>query len=659
MPTFTPQTPNSGNGTPIPPIGGGSMGAAIGGGGNNGTLNNSSIANAQIPDELENYNTKFKTASAAQFRDSEIEQAFSILIGNTKPNILMEGQAGVGKTKIVEDLAMRLATDNILVPTILKGYTIYELQLSSLVAGNGVVGEVEEAVKRVINFLKEPANKAIVFIDEIHLLFSDRSSTYDKIAQMFKPALARGDLKCIGATTIQEGAEIMRDPAFSRRFTRLLVPELTKEQTNSILTELRPKFMKHYKDRISFHENLIPDITNIATEYQTAGSHRPDNAITLMDRAIANAYMKMSVIKAKASQGDSDAQTILNITKGEILINKSVVKETAIRIATGTADKITIDLPQYRKAMSVIKGQDHIIPKVEDIIRRWDLNLFPREKPLTVLFAGSSGVGKTETATILAKQLMGTKPIIVNCTEYSSHTSMQRLVGVDAGYVGCDSHQERPFDSLETNPYQVILLDEFEKGHPEIQRLFMQTFDKGTMRMANGKELDFSKTIIICTTNAAHTEKKRNAIGFTQAESSNSKQSTIDELSKFFDLALLNRFTHIFTFNDISKEVYTDILNAMYEAEIARIKATRRISLPDKLPEDVAKELVDNSYLPDFGARPVRKTVVEYIENAVLAEADKKLALQQQADDDDDDKAVDTTADTTPADIANDANVSA
>lgn len=637
MPVVSVKDPNqNNNNNPVPPIGGGSIAAAIGGGAGNGTLNNQSII--QVPDELVNYNKKFKNGGPAQFRDKEIEQAFSILIGNTKPNILMEGQAGVGKTKIVEDLAWRLETNDMLVPSILKDYTIYELQLSSLVAGNGIVGDVEKTVQTVIEFLANPQAKAIVFIDEIHLLFSDNSSTYDKIAQMFKPALARGDMKCIGATTVQEGAEIMRDPAFSRRFTRLLVPELTKDQTTEILRTLRPTFMAHYNERFSFKEVLLSKVTDIATEYQTAGSHRPDNAITLMDRALASECMKVSILRAKAAKGNQNAQNILTLTSGEVVITENAIRNTAVRIATGNIDKIEIDLPHYRTAMGLIKGQDEVTNEVEKIIRRWILNLFPKEKPTTVLFAGSSGVGKTETATVVAKELMGTKPIILNMTEYSSSMSITRITGSSAGYVGSDSHAEKPFDSLETNPYQVILLDEFEKGHHEVQRLFMQVFDKGTMKMANGKEIDFSKSIIICTTNAAHTEKKHNTIGFTECESKNTKQEMVDDLSRFFDLALLNRFTYRFTFNDINRETFIEIMKNMYREEVARIKITKRTALADELSDDEANRLADENYIPEFGARPVRNAIVSYIENFILDETDptKKAAAvaaaTQQAD---------------------------
>jgi ATP-dependent Clp protease ATP-binding subunit ClpA len=201
-------------------------------------------------------------------------------------------------------------------------------------------------------------------------------------------------------------------------------------------------------------------------------------------------------------------------------------------------------------------------------------------------------------------------------TEYHSSASINRIIAAPAGYVGSDSHAELPFDALETNPYQIILLDEFEKCNKSVQRLFMSAFDEGYIKTNKGKTIDFSKSIIIATTNAAHESNSTGSIGFTNSSSGNKTRATVEKLSDYFDIALLNRFEHILTFNPISKEVYTDILAENYKSEIARIKANKRnIMLSDELSEDELAKLADETYVPEFGARPVKKTIRSYIES--------------------------------------------
>lgn len=575
---------------------------------------------------LVNYNEKFKTAMPTLFRDSVIQQTLSCLIGKFKPNALLIGAAGVGKTKVVEDIARRIANNDPLIPDQIKGYTIYELPLSSIVSGSGLVGEVERKTRNVLKFAQDPTNKVILFIDEIHMLIGE-NPTYDKIAQIMKPALARGDVKVIGATTLQESQNMMNDPAFNRRFTRLIVDELSKEQTATILNQISLSLISHYNNKIAITDKIINEIIAISDEYKTAGSHRPDNAITLLDRSMADAYIQRNILEQTAHDtNDKDMLAVLQATP-MIALSRSQMKKTAMKLMTGNNEKTDVNVNDIKNSLSVIKGQDDIIEHLLDIIERDNLNIYPRIKPLTLLFAGNSGVGKSEIAKIIAKELTNTKPIILNMTEFKSSASINRIIGAPAGYIGSDSKAELPFDILESNPYQVILLDEFEKSDKSVQRLFMSAFDEGYIKTSKGKTIDFSRSIIIATTNAGCTSKA-DTIGFTTS-ASNKTDLAISDLSVYFDIELLNRFTKILTFNTIDERLFSEILLDTYRRQISDIKQNHSSCcfMPDTMPDNDAARLVKENFKKEFGARPVKRVVQKYIEDAILENRRNKAAI--------------------------------
>lgn len=574
--------------------------------------------NATDPMELLiDYNAKFASAGPTLFRDDVVQQTMSILIGKNKPNALLIGQAGVGKTKIVEDIAWRIAVKNPLIPLELQNCTIYELPLSNLVAGNGVVGEVEQATKGIIAFASDPDNHAILFIDEIHQLVGD-SQTYSKIAQILKPALARGDIKVIGATTAQEANNLNTDPAFNRRFTRLIVDEFTQEQTVEILRNAIPGFFAHYKNRISVPDTLLPAIVSLADEYRSAGSHRPDNALTLLDRSLGNMIISNNILKQQAIQLNNTAILAAIQNNPMLTLTEKMVKETAVRIMTGNSTGLAFNETELTNKLSAIKGQDDILANVVKLLKRYSLNLFPRKTPMTMLFAGSTGVGKTEVCKLIAEQMTGTKPIILNMTEYHDPASINRIIGAPAGYVGYNEHTELPFDCLETNPYQIILLDEFEKADKSVQRLFMSAFDEGHIMTSKNKTVDFSRCIIIATTNAGHSEQTK-TIGFHNERTQPTKEDNINTLSRWFDIELLNRFQTILTFHELTESTYREILESIYEREIARIRSKRtRYQFPDTIPDDDLNKLVRDTYISRLGARPAGKAIQEYIESQVI-----------------------------------------
>lgn len=596
--------------------------------GNNGANNNNGgAAPGGIPfaqpaagdayDPMEfliNYNDKFGTAGKILFRDDVRGQLMSVLIGKNKPNALLIGPAGVGKTKIVEDLAYCLKTDDPIVPDKIRQCTIYELPLSNIVAGSSFVGQVEAKLKSVVEFLSDPKNRAILFIDEIHQLVGE-SQTYEKIAQILKPALARGDIKTIGATTSQEAGKLMDDPALNRRFSRIIVDEFTKEQTIDILKAARPGFVTHYNNKIALTDDLMPTVVDLADEYRAAGSHRPDNALTLLDRTIGDALVQRKQAELAAQSDPAMQQALMAVPL--VPITAKQLKKTALRMMTGSAVKQEFSKDALTTALEPIIGQDEILTKVIDLLRRDNMGLFPKKTPLTLLFTGASGVGKTEVTKIIAQTLTGVKPIILNMTEYHSPAAINRIIGAPAGYVGSDSNAELPFDILESNPYQVILLDEFEKADKAVQRLFMSVFDEGSLKTNRGKTVDFSRSIIIATTNAGHSAGASRPLGFAQENKTAASKIDVSKLSQWFDTELLNRFSYILCFNDLSKDDYRAILQDIYKREVVRIKSSRRISLLDEIPDDKLDEIVEATFQPQFGARPARKAARAFIEDQI------------------------------------------
>lgn len=536
--------------------------------------------------------------SPTLYRDAVIDQLMAVLISRDKPNAMIVGPSGGGKTKIVEELAHRIAEDDPSIPKMLKGHKICSINLGDIVSGCGLLGALESKVMAIRAYFEDPENKAILFLDEIHMLFS--SEAYKKIAQILKPALSRGTIKVIAATTTQEVRIIDSDPAFNRRFTRIVVDELTKEQTECILASSISSLEKFHKRKFSIDKNDIRILVDTADEFCQAGVHRPDNALTLLDRSVANA--------------------VLRCKRGTIRLTSELIEDTAFRMASGNSEVKRFYEDELRKDLSVIKGQDDILEDIVKVIKLYDMHLRPRTKPLTFLFAGASGVGKSEVTKILAKSYLGEQPIFLNMTEYHSSASINRIIGSPNGYVGSDSNAELPFDALDTNPYQVILLDEFEKCDCSVQRLFMSVFDEGKLKTNRGTTIDFSKAIIVATTNAGCADKK-NGIGFGASE--NDSDLSVNDLSSHFDVELINRFSHRYTFKSITKTVYTKILRDTYKKEVSLLKLDAlaggaRKLIPAELDAKTLEHLVDKSYEKRLGARPALTTVTEYIDDLVL-----------------------------------------
>lgn len=607
--------PSSGNGTsgggpsgppPLPPMGGlpGHLDA--------------------ITEMLIDYNDRFKAADPTKFRDALVSQMVSVLIGKQKPNPLLVGPAGVGKTRIVEELARLIANGDPLIPKQLAGTTVYELPLSNLVAGAGVVGQLEERMAALVDFATEPKNDVILFIDEIHMLQDNKDPIFKKVSQILKPALARGDMRLIGATTMNEATSFDNDPAFQRRFSRLIVGELTREQTTEVLFSALPGYLKHYRNKVSVSDDVLRKLVVIADENSRASMHRPDTALTLLDRAMADTVVTHSTAIAQAmSNGNTAAAQALQ-SVNTIPLSENKLRSVAVRLMTGLAQKDAFDENRIREKLQRIKGQDSIVEDLIDTLRRDDLGAFPRTKPLAWMFAGPSGVGKTEVAKIIAEELTGQPPIMLNMGEYDTQWDASKITGAGPGYVGSDSNRELPFDTLESNPYRVILLDELEKSHRVMHRLFLTALHEGWMRMANGKVIDFSKSIIIATTNAARDELSRTPVGFSASDGPErlDRKKLIKALQQDFDAEFLGRFSTVTAFNSLTREDYSEILVASYERERARIEAAdprTAAALPLVIDPGQLAETVEETYLVDQGARPAEFAARKLIEDMILA----------------------------------------
>ncbi|WP_081684074.1 AAA family ATPase [Granulicoccus phenolivorans] len=615
--------PNTPGGPPAPPPGSGpgsSSGTGTGGGPRGG-------GDPDVADLLIDYNAKFRTAGPTLFRDALIEQVLAVLIGRTKPNVLLTGSAGVGKTRIVEDIARRIALGDSLIPDQLRDHTVFELPVTNVVAGSGIVGSLEEKVRAIVQFAADPANKVILFIDEIHQITGGSSShgdaTHRKISQILKPALARGEMAVIGATTTTEARGFDEDPAFARRFTPLLVDELTVAQSRRILHTVRPGLIAHYRHQVGVSDAVLDETVRVAETHARADQHRPDTAITLLDRAMAVRVLehKKLIVEAEAAGNTALVTTLRSMP--QVPLTAARVREVATRLLTGNARRHTFDVATLHATLTgTLQGQDDVLARLTDRIARAELDLFPTKVPTTWLLAGASGVGKTATAKIIADQMTGTAPIVLNMTEFHTPADTTKIVGAPPGHIGSDSGQELPFDTLETNPHRVILLDEFEKAHPAVQRLFLSAFDEGYLRNARGKILDFSKALVIATTNAAREALTGSHTGFGAPPAAVSTRSLTAALEGFFDAELLGRFSLVVGFNPIGEATYRQIMAAEYARQRARI-CDRKPRLAPLLPPEIdpadLTRLTAATFVASQGARPAQKAVRAWIEDRLLA----------------------------------------
>lgn len=566
-----------------------------------------------MPDILIDYQklAKEQKIHRVSFRDHIINKLLTILTTKNHPNALLVGEAGTGKTAIVEDLAVRLYEKEPIATAMLGDQTrIYELPLSNLVAGSSMVGTLEAKLQQVTDFISDEKNHAILYLDEIHQLTTNQS--LKSVAEILKPALARGDMHVIGSTTTQELKFWQRNPALTRRFTNLIIPELSNDETIEILKKVLPQ-LQTKQNPVQFDTKYFKDVVNVGNRYaRTLATHRPDSAITILDQSLSLARLQALQLSQQAMK----AKPIVNLNVIE-QAGRQLINNNDDQISTQTVENLRMQLDEN------IVGQNEAKQVILDAIKSITIDLIPQNKPHSFLFAGLSGTGKTEVAKQTAKVLFGSMKsfIYLNMTEYASNASLTRLIGSSRGYIGSDSAQPLPLDGLKSNPFQIVLLDEFEKAAPDVQRIFMQALDEGEIQYNDGSTVDFSHAIVIATTNAGTSKLDTPVIGFDPASHiSHSELSKV--LTESFPPELLNRFEYVVSFDRITKEEYQKVLTIKYR-QLRDIIMTHRPEykiIPETVDTNTnfIKELADQTYDEMKNARPAERTIRHFLEDAFL-----------------------------------------
>lgn len=598
-------------------------------------------------------------------REKEIERVSQILSRRKKNNPVLIGEPGVGKTAIAEGLALRIVQRK--VSRVLFNKRVIMLDLASLVAGTKYRGQFEERMKAVMNEL-EKSPDVILFIDEIHTIVGagGASGSLDA-SNMFKPALARGEIQCIGATTLDEYRQyIEKDGALERRFQSVLVNPTSPEETIQILHNIKGKYEDHHN--VAYESDAIDACVKLSTRYIT-DRHLPDKAIDVLDEAGARVHISNIHVPAN----------ILELEKGieEIKVEKNkVVKSQKYEEAAKLRDKekhlleqletektkweeetkmqrykVTVDdiaeviammtgVPVKRIAQSEgqklltmpddlkgkVIGQDLAIGKLAKAIQRTRAGLKNPNKPIgSFIFLGPTGVGKTEMAKVLAKYLFDSDDamIRIDMSEYMEKFAVSRLVGAPPGYIGYEEGGQLT-EKIRRKPYAVLLLDEIEKAHPDVFNILLQVLDEGFVTDSLGRKIDFRNTIIIMTSNIGSRQLKEfgQGVGFStpsnQSQSdSNAKIVIENALKRFFSPEFLNRIDDVIVFNQLDKEAIAKILDLNMAKLLTRVE---ELGFSVKI-SDAAKTFLSNKgFDPDMGARPLARTIQKFVEDPVAEE---------------------------------------
>ena len=449
---------------------------------------------------LVDYNKRFVSAAPAKYRDKEVFQVISQLMMTQKSCSLLVGAPGVGKTKIAEEVARLIATGSPYASAF-AGYTVYELPLSNLMAGTQFRGQLEERVQQLVAWLEK--EKVILFIDEIHQLMNGHSG-YEGVSQALKPAMARGSIKMIGATTLQESKTLLEDPAFNRRFNRVQVCELTIEQTRDIIeTAYLPKMSSHYS--CGFAPGIAEKVVQAAERSKTITCHRPDNAITLLDQVCAGTVLQRNYNIATCS----DPALKQHMQAAAVIINSTHVENWG----KDQTFAIPADFDAVKSKIFFRDGTvDALYKAVADYVR-FDA-IFPSGKPFRVTLKGQPKSGRTTLLSECAR-LVDEDPVYLDLADYTDSPSLNRIIGSPLGYVGSDSKQEMPFDIIESSPRKIIILDNLDKCHPVVKDFFESALGTGLVKYADNRAIDISKCIVLCSEELKGRSRR---IGFVEAK---------------------------------------------------------------------------------------------------------------------------------------------
>ncbi len=529
-------------------------------------------------------------------RNLEVERCIQILCRRRKNNPILVGDPGVGKTAIAEGLARKVISDQ--TPDILKGSTIYSLDMGALLAGTRYRGDFEERLKQVMKELeKDP--KAVLFIDEIHTVIGAGATSGGAMdaSNLLKPSLQRGTLRCMGSTTYKEYRNhFEKDRALARRFQKIDVVEPSTEDSIKILNGLKQYFEEHHK--IKYSNESLKTAVELANKY-IHDRKLPDKAIDVIDEAGA----------AQSLLPDNKKKKVIGVKEVEEIISK-IARIPSKRISKNDSEVLK-DLEKSLKR--VVFGQDIAIEMLASSIKLSRAGLREPEKPIgCYLFAGPTGVGKTEVCKQLA-DVLGISMLRFDMSEYMEKHSVSRLIGAPPGYVGFDQGGLLT-DGVDQQPYCVLLLDEIEKAHPDVFNILLQVMDHGKLTDHNGKSVDFRNVILVMTSNAGASEQAKEAIGFNRTKREGEAAAAV---VKMFTPEFRNRLDSVITFNSLS----LDIIMQVVEKFILQLEGQlidRNVTI--EFSDDTLKWLADEGYDEKMGARPISRKIQEHIKKP-LSEA--------------------------------------
>jgi ATP-dependent Clp protease ATP-binding subunit ClpA len=529
-------------------------------------------------------------------RDLELERVIQVLCRRRKNNPLLVGESGVGKTAIAEGLAKRIVDRE--VPEVMAGSTIYALDLGALLAGTKYRGDFEKRFKMVLSELKKQKG-SILFIDEVHTIIGAGAASGGVMdaSNLLKPLLTSGEIRCMGSTTYQEYRGIFdKDRALSRRFQKIDITEPDVEDTYRILKGLKSRFEDHYGLR--YTDRALRSAAELANRYIT-DRFMPDKAIDVIDEAGA-------------------AQQLLAPAKRKKTITPQDVEQVVAKIAripsaqVTTSDKEALrDLDQ--KLKMVVFGQDEAINALSSAIKLSRAGLKSGEKPIgSFLFAGPTGVGKTEVSRQLAN-IMGVELLRYDMSEYMERHTVSRLIGAPPGYIGFDQGGLLT-EAVTKHPHSVLLLDEIEKAHPEVFNLLLQVMDHGTLTDNNGRKADFRNVVLIMTTNAGAQDMARPSIGFVEQDNS---PDGMEAIKRLFTPEFRNRLDGVIQFQSLGPEVIKTVVDKFLTELQAQLDA-KKVQL--EVDEDAREWLAREGYDPKMGARPMQRLIQERIKRALAEE---------------------------------------
>jgi ATP-dependent Clp protease ATP-binding subunit ClpC len=596
-------------------------------------------------------------------REKEIERVAQVLSRRKKNNPVLIGEPGVGKTAIAEGLATRIVQKK--VSRVLHDKRVVTLDLASLVAGTKYRGQFEERMKAVMNEL-EKSKDVILFIDELHTIVGagGASGSLDA-SNIFKPALSRGDLQCIGATTLDEYRQyIEKDGALDRRFQKIIIDPTTEEETLKILVNIKHKYEEHHNVR--YADKALEAAVKLSSRYIT-DRYLPDKAIDVMDEAGSRVHLANIVVPDNILKLEMDIEKI-KIQKNQVVKNQNFEEAAKLRdeekklqneleqakvdwevssqsivhevTEENVADVVSMmtGIPVHRVAQSeseklvkmelelkkYIIGQDEAIEKLSKAIRRTRAGLKDPNRPIgSFVFLGPTGVGKTEMAKVLARFLFDSEDALIriDMSEYMEKFNVSRLVGAPPGYVGYEEGGQLT-EKVRRKPYSVVLLDEIEKAHPDIFNILLQVLDEGILTDSLGRRVDFKNTILIMTSNIGTKDIKAvGSFGFGEQDTKDKygkmKSSIEDSVKKVFSPEFLNRIDDLITFKQLTKEHIFEIIDISTKQLLGRISS---LGISFEFTKEAKDFLSDKGYDPLFGARPLRRAIQKYIEDPVSEE---------------------------------------